>query len=138
MCIFHVLFKSCYHARATQSTSLLGICHTCTCNNSSCTNVVQAFYLLTLALASCMRVGCHDFMNMRLPFRFFGVHPSNGGKSGKWSSSAMIKGHLYFIGNHLSEEHAAQAYDKVRIYQASVQPYIGCRVHVVARFRPEI
>lgn len=59
--------------------------------------------------------------------RFFGVSRSNGGKFGKWASKYVAKGQVHNLGQYKTEELAAKAYDKVRIYQARHNP-IQCGV----------
>lgn len=84
------------------------------------TRLVFAFCLGCMLVAMC---SVKHRMNTLLSFRFFGAHRTSG-KSDKWGFSTRIKGQFYNIGNHSTEELAAQAYDKVRIYQASTQLHI--------------
>ena len=56
--------------------------------------------------------------------RFIGVSRSH---TGKWTSAISIKGRRRSLGDYLAQELAAQAYDRVCIYQASVQPQVARR-----------
>lgn len=80
-------------------------------------------------MKQCMHISFH--------FRFSGVSRS-GGKNGKWTSRCRVLGHYHLLGTYSTEELAAQAHDKVLIYQANIQPHFlrqrarcnkfGCKV----------
>ena len=61
-------------------------------------------------------------MHISFHCRFSGVSRSSG-KNGKWISRCRISGHDHPLGSYSTEELAAQAHDKVLIYQANKQPH---------------
>lgn len=63
-----------------------------------------------------------------LHFRFFGVY---GGQDSKWTSQCIAMGQRHCLGMYPTEELAAQAYDKMRIYRQTPNLILCGVVHVL-------
>ena len=120
------LAVSCFH-----TSNILAVVYGCVAvlhvsmgiTASQCRAVSGCKPFTCTSILSWMLVGC-DMQckaghSLALGFRFQGVTRSNG----KWLSRCEIMGQRHALGRYSTEELAAQAHDKVRIYQASIQSH---------------
>lgn len=120
---------------------MLGIWHTCKCSKSSrtlCCESIQPIHLVLAFHLGCMldaMCNVQQRMNILVSFRFVGLHRANDRKYGKWSSRYVVMGQVHNLGQYATEELAAQAYDRVLIYQASTQPHCVWRCALCSKLK---
>ena len=109
----------------TYVSTLTFLCINITCVSRQHSEVLStdASRQTCIGMSSWMHLGlaiqCEVAYAHLLYCRFTGVSRAHGGIRGRWSSVVCIKGPQRPLGEYSTEELAAQAYDRVCIYQAS-------------------